>query len=64
MGAAFDNAPIAQDQYLIRILHGGKAVGDHHDGFVSGQRFKGLLDQRFVFGIGKGGGLMFIYTNP
>lgn len=58
MGAPLRCVALFQYQNLVGILNGGKAVGDHQDGFPFGQALKCHLNFVFVLGISEGGRLV------
>ena len=56
--ALFDQLPVVEDENLRGVADGGEAVDYHQHGFVLHQRRQRAHQERFVFGIGKGGGFV------
>lgn len=56
--ALFDQLPVVEDENLRGVADGGEAVGNHQHGFVLHQHRQRAHQERFVFGVGKGGGFV------
>ena len=59
MAALLDDGAAADDEDAIRVLHGGQAVGDDHDGSLGAGdgRINGLLDEMLRFRVQRRRGL-------
>ena len=53
MRAFLGDLAVIENDDLVRADNGGETVRDHDDGASFCERFQRLLDQRFIFGVGK-----------
>ena len=58
MGSFFEDFAILQDDDLIRVLDGGKTVGDDKHGADGTDALQGILDEQFGFSVDVGRGFV------
>ena len=55
MVALFDNLAVRHNDYIVRVLYGGKSVRDYQHRADVHHFFKRVLNQKFGFGVDIGG---------